>query len=51
MLNRKKPDPEIYLKGLKKIKIRPEECFVVEDSQKGLQAATPAGIRTIGTTT
>jgi HAD superfamily hydrolase (TIGR01509 family) len=51
MVTRKKPDPEIYLKGLEKAGIRPEECLVVEDSQKGLQAATAAGIRTLVTTT
>jgi len=51
MVSRKKPDPEIYLRGLEKAGIRSEECFVVEDSQKGLQAARAAGIRAIVTTT
>ncbi|MEN8200656.1 MAG: HAD-IA family hydrolase [Thermodesulfobacteriota bacterium] len=50
MVTRKKPDPEIYLRGLEKAGIAPEECLVVEDSQKGLQAAKSAGIRTIVTT-
>ncbi len=51
MVDRKKPDPEIYLQAMKLADVAPEECFVVEDSQKGLQAARAAGIRTIVTTT
>ncbi len=39
-----KPDPEPYLTGLKRFDARPEECLVVEDSQRGLQAAIAAGI-------
>lgn len=50
MVSRKKPDPEIYLRALAIAGIKPDECFVVEDSQKGLQAAKLAGIRAIATT-
>lgn len=50
MVNRKKPDPEIYLRALELAKVTADECFVVEDSQKGLQSAKAAGIRAIATT-
>jgi HAD superfamily hydrolase (TIGR01509 family) len=39
-----KPNPEPYLLALKKFGARPEECLVVEDSQRGLQSAIAAGI-------
>ena len=39
-----KPDPEPYLAGVKRFGARPEECLVIEDSQRGLQAALAAGI-------
>ncbi|MBD5227484.1 MAG: HAD family phosphatase [Bacteroidales bacterium] len=42
-----KPDPEIYLKVLKALDIRPDEALVFEDSTVGLEAARSAGIRTM----
>lgn len=39
-----KPDPEPYLLALKRFGARARECLVVEDSQRGLQAAIAAGI-------
>ena len=39
-----KPDPEPYLLALKTFGANAEECLVVEDSQRGLQAAIAAGI-------
>lgn len=39
-----KPNPEPYLAGLNKFGARAQECLVVEDSQRGLQAALAAGI-------
>ena len=39
-----KPDPEPYLTGLTRFGARAEDCLVVEDSQRGLQAALAAGI-------
>lgn len=39
-----KPDPEPYLTGLARFGARAEDCLVVEDSQRGLQAALAAGI-------
>jgi HAD superfamily hydrolase (TIGR01509 family) len=37
-----KPHPEPYLKGLERLKVRPEECVAVEDSARGLVAANRA---------
>jgi HAD superfamily hydrolase (TIGR01509 family) len=39
-----KPDPEPYLLALKLLGATAEECLVVEDSRRGLQAAIAAGI-------
>ncbi len=39
-----KPDPEPYCKALAKADRRPEECLVIEDSERGLVAASRAGI-------
>ena len=40
-----KPSPEPYLLGLSRLGLAPEQCIVVEDSPRGLQAATAAGMR------
>jgi HAD superfamily hydrolase (TIGR01509 family) len=40
-----KPSPEPYLKALELSKRKPDECLVVEDSERGLIAAYDAGIR------
>jgi len=42
--SRSKPDPEPYLAGLARFGASADECLVVEDSQRGLQAALAAGI-------
>jgi HAD superfamily hydrolase (TIGR01509 family) len=39
-----KPHPEPYLTGLSRLGTSAENCLVVEDSQRGLQAALAAGI-------
>jgi HAD superfamily hydrolase (TIGR01509 family) len=43
--NHSKPSPEPYLLGLERLGVAPEDCVVVEDSPRGLQAATAAGMR------
>jgi HAD superfamily hydrolase (TIGR01509 family) len=40
-----KPDPEPYRTAMKRCGLTPDECLVVEDSQRGLAAAVAAGIR------
>ena len=34
-----KPNPEIFLKAAKKLKVNPQECIVIEDSSAGVEAA------------
>lgn len=38
-----KPDPEIYLAAMKRLKRTPGECLVIEDNQNGIRAAEAAG--------
>lgn len=45
----KKPAPDIYLHVIRELKLDPETCLVVEDSQQGLRSATAAGLKTIVT--
>lgn len=44
---RHKPHPEPYLLALERLVLRPEECVVVEDSERGLRAARAAGLRCV----
>lgn len=38
-----KPHPEIYLTAFDRLKVRPEECIIVEDSPHGIAAAKASG--------
>jgi len=38
-----KPDPEIYTKAINQLGLSPKECLVVEDNEKGIQAAKASG--------
>lgn len=40
-----KPHPEPYLTALRRSGLPPEECLVIEDSERGLLAACRAGLR------
>lgn len=40
----KKPNPEVYMKLLKELNLKPEECLIIEDSLSGIQAAINAKI-------
>ena len=42
-----KPHPEPYLRGVERSGCAPEECLVIEDSERGLMAARAAGLRCI----
>jgi HAD superfamily hydrolase (TIGR01509 family) len=42
-----KPSPEPYLLGLERMGVGADEALVIEDSPRGLQAATAAGMRCI----
>lgn len=45
-----KPNPEIYLKMLEQLKVRPEETIVIEDSVTGIKAAQNADINVFAVT-
>lgn len=38
-----KPDPEMYLKAINKLKLKPRECMIVEDNENGIKAAKASG--------
>jgi len=38
-----KPDPEIYLLAMEKMKLRPDECLICEDNENGIEAAIASG--------
>lgn len=40
-----KPSPEPYVTALRRFDLQPEECIVVEDSERGLQSAVAAGLK------
>ena len=44
---KKKPAPDIYLVTAKKMKVKPENCCVVEDAISGVTAAKAAGMRCV----
>lgn len=46
-----KPNPDIFLYVAKKLKVKPEDCVVFEDSPNGVAAAKKAGMRCVAITT
>jgi HAD superfamily hydrolase (TIGR01509 family) len=42
-----KPDPAPYLMAVEKSGLKKEECIVIEDSERGLLAASAAGLKCI----
>lgn len=48
---RKKPFPDIYLEGARRIGMDPQDCLVVEDAISGIQAAHAAGMDAVGVPT
>ncbi len=42
-----KPDPEIFLYAAEQLKLRPEDCYVFEDSINGVHAGLSAGCETV----
>ncbi len=44
---RKKPDPEIYLTAAKQVKVAPQNCLVIEDSEIGMKAGKAAGMKVL----
>ncbi len=46
-INSWKPDPEIFLHAAKEMGFYPNECLVIEDSMKGIQAGLAANMKTV----
>ena len=44
---RGKPAPDVYLEAARALRVPPERCTAVEDSQNGIRAAKAAGMRVI----
>ncbi len=45
---RSKPDPEVFLLGSEALGVKPEECLVFEDAEKGVEAALEGGFYAVG---
>lgn len=43
-----KPAPDIFLKAAAKLGVKPENCLIIEDSEKGVNGAHQAGAKVIG---
>jgi len=43
----RKNNPEIYIKALKKLRVRPEECVFIDDKEKNTKTADMLGMKTI----
>lgn len=49
-ITRGKPEPDIFLKTGELLGVKPDDCWVVEDSKPGIAAARAAGMRVIAVT-
>ena len=49
-VDRKKPDPEIFLAAADRLGIPPDRCLVIEDAPNGVQAGKAAGSKVLGIT-
>ena len=45
LVKKNKPNPDIYLFALKKLRLRSKECIAIEDSQESLDSAVKAKIK------
>ena len=43
-----KPAPDVYLLAAKRLGVKPEDCFVVEDASLGIKSGYAAGMKCIG---
>ena len=47
-INKWKPDPSLFLYAAEKMGVEPKNCTVIEDSPRGAEAATKAGMKVYG---
>jgi len=43
-----KPDPEMYNTAIERLNLKPEQCMIIEDNEKGIQAARASGGHVMG---
>jgi beta-phosphoglucomutase len=48
MVDRPKPDPEVFLLGAKHMGVNPQDCIVFEDAESGIKAAKDGGFIAFG---
>lgn len=48
LVSKAKPDPEVFAKGAQLVGEAPAACVVFEDAAAGIEAATRAGMRSVG---
>lgn len=48
LVSKAKPDPEVFALGAQMLGIPPSQCVVFEDAAAGIEAATRAGMRSVG---
>lgn len=48
MVEKTKPDPEVFINAARDLQIREDHCMVFEDSVKGIKAAIKGGFNVIG---
>jgi HAD superfamily hydrolase (TIGR01509 family) len=48
MVARGKPHPDIFLFAAGRLGVSPDECLVIEDSARGIEAAVAAGMTAVG---
>ena len=48
MVNKSKPDPEVFIKGAELLNVSANECVVFEDAVAGIEAAKAGGMKAIG---
>lgn len=51
MVQRGKPDPEIYLTAARRVGVEPNRCVVFEDALAGIEAGLRAGMKVVALTT
>jgi len=49
-VQKKKPDPELFLIAARRLGLAPKQCVVIEDAPNGVEAAKAAGCRCIAVT-
>jgi HAD superfamily hydrolase (TIGR01509 family) len=49
VVERKKPAPDVYVRALDQLALRPEQCVAIEDTRIGLTSARGAGVTTLVT--